>query len=125
LLYGILEISIDLFGCQCAGGDEQIRTADPLLAKQVLSQLSYVPWDTEYPCSIAAPFLRSPLRGTPPSARGAHTSPREVLQTLRPEEWERQNETMGLFACALEREPSKICDFARTLVETRRIFTAS
>src|SRR5207249_9078336 len=37
LLYGILEISIDLFGCQCAGGDERIRTADPLLAKQVLS----------------------------------------------------------------------------------------
>ena len=43
---GILEISIDLFGCQCAGGDERIRTADPLLAKQVLSQLSYIPWDT-------------------------------------------------------------------------------
>ncbi len=40
MLYGILEISIDLFGCQCAGGDERIRTADPLLAKQVLSQLS-------------------------------------------------------------------------------------
>ena len=25
------------------GGDEQIRTVDPLLAKQVLSQLSYTP----------------------------------------------------------------------------------
>jgi hypothetical protein len=46
LLFGILEISIDLFGCQCAGGDERIRTADPLLAKQVLSQLSYIPWGT-------------------------------------------------------------------------------
>jgi hypothetical protein len=46
LLYGILEISLDLFGCQCAGGDERARTADPLLAKQVLSQLSYIPWDT-------------------------------------------------------------------------------
>ena len=46
LLYGILEISIDLFGCQCAGGDERARTADPLLAKQVLSQLSYIPWAT-------------------------------------------------------------------------------
>ena len=45
MLYGILEISIDLFGCQCAGGDERIRTADPLLAKQVLSQLSYIPWE--------------------------------------------------------------------------------
>src|SRR6202022_967434 len=36
---------LDLFGCQCAGGDERARTADPLLAKQVLSQLSYIPWD--------------------------------------------------------------------------------
>ena len=27
----------------CDGGDERIRTADPLLAKQVLSQLSYIP----------------------------------------------------------------------------------
>src|ERR1051326_8820418 len=35
--FGILEISIDLFGCQCAGGDERIRTADPLLAKQGVS----------------------------------------------------------------------------------------
>src|SRR5437660_2124750 len=49
LLYGILEISIDLFGCQCAGGDERARTADPLLAKQVLSQLSYIPWDAAIP----------------------------------------------------------------------------
>ena len=45
--YGILEISKDLFGCQSAGGDERIRTADPLLAKQVLSQLSYIPWGTD------------------------------------------------------------------------------
>ena len=32
------------------GGDERIRTDDPLLAKQVLSQLSYTPisqgWDS-------------------------------------------------------------------------------
>ena len=48
MLYGILEISIDLFGCQCAGGDERARTADPLLAKQVLSQLSYIPWGTAF-----------------------------------------------------------------------------
>ena len=48
--YDILEISKDLFGCQCAGGDERARTADPLLAKQVLSQLSYIPWGTGNPC---------------------------------------------------------------------------
>ena len=32
-----------------SGGDERTRTADPLLAKQVLYQLSYVPavtWET-------------------------------------------------------------------------------
>ncbi len=29
----------------CLGGDERTRTADPLLAKQVLYQLSYVPAD--------------------------------------------------------------------------------
>jgi hypothetical protein len=86
LLYGILEISIDLFGCQCAGGDERIRTADPLLAKQVLSQLSYIPWvresrysDTDQPIDI--------------SLRARIPDPREVLQTLRPEEWERQDKT--------------------------------
>ena len=51
IAYGILEISIDLFDCQCAGGDERTRTADPLLAKQVLSQLSYIPWGTaQIPC---------------------------------------------------------------------------
>ena len=49
IAFGILEISIDLFGCQCAGGDERIRTADPLLAKQVLSQLSYIPWAADAP----------------------------------------------------------------------------
>ena len=27
----------------CVGGDERVRTDDPLLAKQVLSQLSYTP----------------------------------------------------------------------------------
>ena len=31
------------FFLRAAGGDEQIRTVDPLLARQVLSQLSYTP----------------------------------------------------------------------------------
>jgi hypothetical protein len=30
---------------RCNAGDERIRTADPLLARQVLSQLSYTPTD--------------------------------------------------------------------------------
>jgi hypothetical protein len=29
------------------GGDERIRTADPLVANEVLSQLSYIPTDFE------------------------------------------------------------------------------
>ena len=31
------------FLLKCHGGDEEIRTPDPLLARQVLSQLSYTP----------------------------------------------------------------------------------
>ena len=71
-LLALLKISIDLFGCQCAGGDERARTADPLLAKQVLSQLSYIPGAryTNHAYDGATP--------APPSACGAHTSPREV-----------------------------------------------
>ena len=68
MLYGILEISIDLFGCQCAGGDERARTADPLLAKQVLSQLSYIPWGTANTVLLATSktdvSLRTRIAGT-------------------------------------------------------------
>ena len=34
------------FVLRAAGGDEQIRTVDPLLARQVLSHLSYTPMFT-------------------------------------------------------------------------------
>ena len=33
------------------GGDERVRTADPLRARQVLSQLSYIPEMAESPDS--------------------------------------------------------------------------
>ena len=33
------------------GGDERTRTADPLLAKQVLYQLSYIPFSPSPPCT--------------------------------------------------------------------------
>ena len=39
------------------GGDEEIRTPDPLLARQVLSQLSYTPTDAGLPSFEAIPFL--------------------------------------------------------------------
>ena len=35
--------SIRLYRLSAPGGDDRIRTGDPLLAKQVLSQLSYIP----------------------------------------------------------------------------------
>ena len=34
------------FGFRSAGGDSEIRTRDPLLARQVLSQLSYTPGES-------------------------------------------------------------------------------
>src|SRR5205823_13363261 len=83
--YGILEISLDLFGCQCAGGDERIRTADPLLAKQVLSQLSYIPW--------GALFARYSDTGTDVSLRVRSSFVSAGgCQTLKSEEWERQEQ---------------------------------
>jgi hypothetical protein len=39
-LFSNFELRISNFE---SGGDERIRTADPLLARQVLSQLSYIP----------------------------------------------------------------------------------
>jgi hypothetical protein len=47
-----------LDGGDLDGGDERTRTADPLLAKQVLYQLSYVPVLT---CGNRLRFLRTPL----------------------------------------------------------------
>ena len=38
-------------------GDGEIRTLDPLLARQVLSQLSYTPTDAGLPSFEAIPFL--------------------------------------------------------------------
>ena len=35
--------SFTRLGIFASGGDDRIRTGDPLLAKQVLSQLSYIP----------------------------------------------------------------------------------
>ena len=48
-VFSIVAFFFPLFSFQCAflafrpGGDEQNRTVDPLLARQVLSQLSYTP----------------------------------------------------------------------------------
>ena len=60
------------------GGDERTRTADPLLAKQVLSQLSYIPahGPDAMLCGdgVSAVSLRTRQSDSPAS--------REVLQTL-------------------------------------------
>ena len=39
-----------------ASGDGEIRTLDPLLARQVLSQLSYTPMDAGLPSFEAIPY---------------------------------------------------------------------
>ena len=39
-------------------GDGEIRTLDPLLARQVLSQLSYTPMDAGLPFFKAIPFIK-------------------------------------------------------------------
>src|SRR6266849_4100796 len=83
LFYGILEISIDLFGCQCAGGDERARTADPLLAKQVLSQLSYIPWDTARAVLISDTAVYPAARAGGVSLRMRSTNSAGGCQTLK------------------------------------------
>ena len=90
LLYGILEISIDLFGCQCAGGDERARTADPLLAKQVLSQLSYIPWDTANNRVYSRRTWRLPPRAELIRLRGRFSD----LESLK--SGKDRNKTLGL-----------------------------
>ena len=43
LSYEPISVAVRLPSGQTCGGDEQNRTVDPLLARQVLSQLSYAP----------------------------------------------------------------------------------
>ena len=43
LSYEPISVAVRLPSGQTSGGDEQNRTVDPLLARQVLSQLSYAP----------------------------------------------------------------------------------
>jgi hypothetical protein len=59
------------FACKRGGGDDRDRTGDPLLAKQVLSQLSYAPnletcptWKPTGPNKITRPVITWPQ--TPP-----------------------------------------------------------
>ncbi len=45
------------------GGDERVRTDDPLLAKQVLSQLSYTPMIGSYtPWRSLTPYRTSKIK---------------------------------------------------------------
>ena len=60
----------------CYGGDEENRTPDPLLARQVLSQLSYTP---KFSLTLRQAFLlrRLFLRNTPTTLK--RCSPRHTL----------------------------------------------
>ncbi len=64
--------SRSVFSCQCSkvpfrelSGDGEIRTLDPLLARQVLSQLSYIP-----KCSGALLFSRAVSSKVPSAVQG-------------------------------------------------------
>ena len=58
----ILYFLYAIFKVRCLGlglipsGDGEIRTLDPLLARQVLSQLSYTPMDAGLPSFEAIPY---------------------------------------------------------------------
>ncbi len=95
MAYGILEISffsrpIRLSKC-CShrwhrrrrplpGGDERTRTADPLLAKQVLSQLSYIPVALQPRSGFV---LFDGTKSAPPSARGNAAGGVQTLNGLK------------------------------------------
>jgi hypothetical protein len=65
------------------GGREGIRTPDPLLAKQVLCQLSYTPTEKVCSDSKAFPFVPG-VESFPPSAsRLAATKPSRKSSTLQ------------------------------------------
>ena len=50
-------ISQQILFSSADNGDGEIRTLDPLLARQVLSQLSYTPMDAGLPSFKAIPYL--------------------------------------------------------------------
>ena len=51
-----------MFRLAVQNGDGEIRTLDPLLARQVLSQLSYIPTSPSTPLSLAPRFAPSSQR---------------------------------------------------------------
>ena len=123
IAYGILEISLDLFGCQCAGGDERARTADPLLAKQVLSQLSYIPWD------MARAMLISGALPAPPSACEVRLRGRlSDLESLKSGKDRTKNFgpcLLGLLVALERMRTPQNLRFCGDPLKTRRIFTAN
>lgn len=72
-------LELDLFSCQGTGGDDRTRTGDPLLAKQVLSRLSYIPLLAAVRTRPRS-NLSAARTGMPPSACGP--GPREVTPGL-------------------------------------------
>ena len=54
--YSVFKVQIHLTSFHEMNGDGEIRTLDPLLARQVLSQLSYTPF--RYPSGIGSLFFK-------------------------------------------------------------------
>ena len=61
-LYSVFNVPFSCDFRRSHGGDERNRTADPLLARQVLSQLSYTPISQDY-VSSHSPFTSLKVGG--------------------------------------------------------------
>ena len=68
--------------CLLCGGDEENRTPDPLLARQVLSQLSYTPIGRVPTSFLKVPGYILQLRGSRPCVF-THLSPACLRRRLR------------------------------------------
>ena len=66
------------------GGDERIRTADPLLARQVLSQLSYIPFFTFLVGLSGFEPLTSRLSGVRSNQLSYRPSIKDIKQKFEP-----------------------------------------
>ena len=77
MLFGMLrKISKDSYSVvNVRGGDERTRTADPLLAKQMLSQLSYIPAHGLQSMLIAVAHAPPPSACGTSSVRGRYSRP--------------------------------------------------
>ena len=77
-----------------SGGDERVRTDDPLLAKQVLSQLSYTPINGSKLCGVLS---------TPTEPQKLNNDSRKVLRFTYLRTLTLKYEAFFMLHCSIER----------------------